>query len=47
LHKEEAQHVIDEMQAWESDGASGLFQNDDGNTLVVYLLEGRTPTITR
>jgi hypothetical protein len=40
-HKEEAQRVIDEMQDWESDGGSGLFQDDDGNTLVAYFARRR------
>jgi hypothetical protein len=35
-HKEEAQCIINGMQDWESDGASGVFQNEDGNTLIAY-----------
>ncbi|KAG2038739.1 hypothetical protein BDR03DRAFT_1009490 [Suillus americanus] len=34
--KARAQEVMDEMQTWESDGASGIFQDELGNTLVAY-----------
>lgn len=34
--KDQAQAVMDEMVLWESDGASGVFQDEDGNTLVAY-----------
>ncbi|KAG1766592.1 hypothetical protein EDD22DRAFT_950517 [Suillus occidentalis] len=35
-NKLKAQLQIDEMQDWESDGASGLFDDEEGNPLVAY-----------
>ncbi|KAG2109525.1 hypothetical protein DEU56DRAFT_920321 [Suillus clintonianus] len=34
--KEKARAIIREMESWESDGASGVFQDEVGNTLVAY-----------
>ncbi|KAG1721947.1 uncharacterized protein EDB91DRAFT_1256291 [Suillus paluster] len=31
-----AQKIMDEMRTWESDGASGIFEDELGNTLVAY-----------
>ncbi|KAG1863909.1 hypothetical protein F4604DRAFT_1929031 [Suillus subluteus] len=34
--KARAQEVMEEMETWESDGASGIFQDELGNTLIAY-----------
>lgn len=34
--KARAQEVMEEMKSWESDGSSGVFQDELGNTLVAY-----------
>lgn len=34
--KRRAQEIMDEMKTWDSDGASGVFQDETGNTLVAY-----------
>ncbi|KAG2031210.1 hypothetical protein BDR03DRAFT_986545 [Suillus americanus] len=39
--KFEAQAVINEMQCWESDGTSALFEDEDGKPLVAYFARRR------
>ncbi|KAG0693692.1 hypothetical protein DFH29DRAFT_1007023 [Suillus ampliporus] len=34
--KARAQKIMEEMKTWESDGASGIFEDELGNTLVAY-----------
>jgi len=43
-HKLQAQLQIDWMEDWESDGASGIFQDEDGNPLVAYFARRRPLT---
>jgi hypothetical protein len=34
--KAQAREMIKKMESWESDGASGIFEDEVGNTLVAY-----------